>query len=91
LADYPKGTVRVPIRNDSFDSFSGFMYFQGAPSVQPVNLPPNGTGMVTFTDVADFGSGDDGLQVASLIVADNREVMFGSIADVQAGGSVTTS
>lgn len=91
LADYPKGTVRVPIRNDSIDSFSGFMYFQGAPSLQPVNLPPNGTGMVTFTDVADFGSGDDGLQLASLIVAPYREIMFASIVDVQAGGTVTTS
>src|SRR5690606_24765317 len=60
-------------------------------SVQPLNLPPNGTGMVTFTDVADFGSGDEGMQVATIIVADNREIMFSSIADVQAGGTVTTS
>ncbi len=91
LEAYPKGTVRVPVRNDSFDSFSGFMYFQGAAGVQPVNLPPNGTGMVTFPDVADFGAGDDGVQVAALIVADTREIMFGSVADVQAGGSVTTA
>lgn len=91
LAAYPKGTVRIPVRNDSFDSFSGFIYFQGAPSAQPLNLPPNGTGMVTFTDVVDFGTGDDWLQAATIIVAENREIMFSSIADVQAGGTVTTS
>ena len=91
LADYPKGTVQVPVKNNSFDSFVGFMYFQGAPGPQMVTLPPNGTGMVTFTDVADFGSGEDWLQVAALIVASEREVMFGSLVDVQAGGTVTTS
>ncbi|HEX7000588.1 MAG TPA: hypothetical protein VF164_02730 [Trueperaceae bacterium] len=91
LADFPQGTVRVPVKNYSFDSFTGFMYYQGAASLQMVTLPPNGTGMVTFTDVADFGSGEDWLQVASLIVASNREVMFSSLADVQAGGTVTTS
>lgn len=91
LADYPQGIVRVPVRNDSFDSFSGFMYYQGAASLQPLNLPPNGTGMITFPSVADFGSGEDWLQVGTVIADGNREIMFSSIADVQGGGSVTTT
>jgi len=91
LADYPQGTVRVPVRNDSFDSFSGFMYFQGAAGLQPLNLPPNGTGMVTFPDVADFGPGGDWLQVATVIAGNNREIMIGSAADVPGGGTVTSA
>jgi hypothetical protein len=91
LAAYPRGTVRVPVKNVSLDSFSGFMYFQGAASLQGVNLPPNGTGLVTFSDVADFGPGENWLQVASLIAAGGREIMIGSAVDVPGGGAVTTA
>lgn len=90
LASYPKGTVHVPVQNSGFDSFSGFLYFQGAPSIQPVNLPPGGTGMVTFENVADFGDGDDGLQVGVIIYASYRELAFSTVVDVIAGGTVTT-
>ena len=91
LDAYPTGTVQVPVVNSSFDSFSGFLYFQGAPSAQPVNLPPNGSTVVTFTDVADFADGSDGLQVATVIVGVNREILFSTAIDVVAGGTVTTS
>jgi len=91
LGDYPQGTVRVPVKNVSMDSFSGFMYFQGAAGLQPINLPPNGTGLVTFPEVADFGPGGDWLQVASLIAADSREILIGSAVDVDGEGAVTTS
>ncbi|MDQ3459050.1 MAG: Tol biopolymer transporter periplasmic protein [Deinococcota bacterium] len=90
LADYPKGTVKVPVRNSSLDSFSGFLYFQGAPSLQPVNLPPFGTGMVTFENVADFGDGEDGLQIAMIVYGSYRELAFSTVVDVIAGGTVTT-
>ena len=100
LAEYPKGTVRVPVRNDSFvDSFSGFLYFQGAPSAQPVNLPPRGTGVVTFENVADFGDGEDWLQLATLsapyvspyvTLPDAREILVETATDVQAGSTITT-
>lgn len=90
LASYPKGTVQVPVSNPSFEVFSGFLYFQGAPGIQPVNLPPNGTGLVTFENVADFGQGEAGLQLATIIVSPYRELLTSTAVDVQAGGVVTT-
>jgi hypothetical protein len=90
LAAYPKGTVNVPVRNSSFESFSGFLYFQGAPTIQPVNLPPGGTGLVTFENVADFGDGEDGLQIAMIISGNLRELASAAVVDVKAGGSVTS-
>jgi hypothetical protein len=90
LASYPKGTVQVPVSNPSFETFSGFLYFQGAPSIQPVNLPPNGSGLVTFENVADFGQGEAGLQLATVIVSPYRELLISTAVDVQAGGVVTT-
>jgi hypothetical protein len=96
LEPYPKGTVRVPVRNDGFSSFSGFLYFQGAPGVQPVTLPPLGSSVVTFENVADLGPGT--LQVAALIapndafnLPDARELLASTAVDVQAGGTVTTA
>lgn len=78
LAAYPKGTVQVPVENPSYETFVGFIYFQGAPGIQQVSLPPGGSGVVTFEDVADFGSGEDGLQLATVIVGVNREVAIGT-------------
>jgi len=91
LAAYPKGTVNIPVRNTSIfgDSFSGFIYLQGAPSLLPVNLPPGGTTTVTFEDVADFGDGE--LQFATIIVGLNRAVSVASAVDVKAGATVTTA
>lgn len=90
LSAYPKGTVQVPVENPLYETFVGFIYFQGAPSIQQVSLPPGGSGVVTFEEVADFGSGEDGLQLATVIVGVNREVAIGTAVDVQAGGTVTT-
>ena len=91
LASYPQGTVRVPIRNYSYDSFAGFLYFQGAQSIEPANLAPLATGMVTFDNVADFGSGDDGLQLGAIIHGTERELAFTAVGDVIAGGTITTA
>ena len=87
LASYSKGTVQVPVENASFESFVGFIYFQGAPSVQQVSLPPGGSSVVTFENVADFGTSS---QIAALIAGPNREIYVGTAVDVQAGGTVTT-
>lgn len=92
LADHPSGTVRVPVRNDSFEAFSGFIYLQGAASVQPVNLPAMGSGQVVFDDVADLlGSGDDGVQFGAVIQGDQRMVAPSTAVDVVAGQTVTTA
>ncbi len=91
LASYPQGTVSVPIVNTSFDSFTGFLYFQGAAGVELASLAPSGTGVVTFENVADFGAGDDGLQVGAIIYGTEREIAFSTVADVIAGGTVTTA
>lgn len=90
LAAYPKGTVRVPVENASIfgDSFAGFIYFQGAPSIQPVALPPGGSAIVTFNQVADFGDGE--LQIATMIHGFNRAISVGTAVDVKAGQTVTT-
>ncbi|MBP8948412.1 MAG: hypothetical protein KBG73_06185, partial [Candidatus Promineofilum sp.] len=90
LAAYPKGTVRVPVENASIfgDSFAGFVYFQGAPSILPLTLPPGESTVLTFNNVADFGSGF--LQVATMIVPPSRAIAFETAIDVVAGQTVTT-
>jgi hypothetical protein len=88
LAAYPKGTVRVPVQNDGFSSFFGFVYFQGAPSLQQVSLAGGQSTVLTFTDVADFG--ESYLQIAMIIVAANRSPALETAVDVEAGQTVTT-
>ena len=90
LSAYPKGTVRVPVENDNIfgESFTGFVYFQGAPGLQFVSLPPGGSTVVTFNNVADFGDGE--LQVGAMIVGLNRDVSIGTAVDVKANATVTT-
>jgi hypothetical protein len=90
LASFPTGTVRVPVQNDGFDSFDGFLYFQGAPSIQPVSLAPFASGVVTFDGVADFCSGDAGVQFGMVIHGAQRELSAATAVDVIAGGTVTT-
>jgi Tol biopolymer transport system component len=89
LASYPRGTVRVPVKNVSMygSSFTGFVYFQGAPSVLPVSLPAGASTVLTFNDVADFGP--DFLQIAAFIDGANREYSVGTAVDVQASVVVT--
>lgn len=91
LANYPKGTVRVPVKNVSIfgNSFTGFVYFQGARSNQPISLAAGASTVVTFNDVADFGAGV--LQIAAHMDGANREYSVGTAVDVQAGGTVTTN
>lgn len=91
LAAYPTGTVQVPVKNVSFfgSSFTGFVYFQGARSIQPVSLPAGASTVVTFDHVADFGEGV--FQIAAHIDGANREYSVGTAVDVQAGSTVTTA
>ncbi len=88
LASYPKGTVQVPVKNVSFygSSFTGFVYFQGAPSNQPVSLAAGASTVVTFDNVADFGEG--ALQIGAYIDGANRVHSVGTAVDVQAGKTV---
>lgn len=88
LAGHPQGTVQIPVQNSSIlgDSFVGFVYFQGAGSAQQVSLPPGGSTVLTFNNVADLG---DFPQVATMIVGENREISFATAIDVLAGQSVT--
>lgn len=89
LAAFPQGTVHIPVRNDGFDSFFGFVYFQGAPELQQVSLPPGGSTTLTFENVADFGP--DYLQIAMIIHAANRSPALETAVNVVAGGAVTTA
>ena len=91
LADYPQGRVEIPVTNPYYDSLLVFIYFQGAPEVKMVSLPPSGSDLVVFENVADFGDGADWLQVATVIQGNNREILFSTAVDVQAGGTVTTA
>ncbi|MEX2536978.1 MAG: hypothetical protein WD273_15380 [Trueperaceae bacterium] len=89
LADYPKATVNVPVRNYGSDSLVIFMYFLGAPSVQQISLPAFGSGMITFDDVADLGAGVD--QYGMMIEGSNRELAASTAVDVQPNGNHTTA
>jgi hypothetical protein len=86
---YPTGTVEVPVQNSSFDNFTGFVYFQGSTGVKMVSLPPGGSTTLTFENVADFGAGE--LQIAAMIVGNNRDIQLGTAVDVVAGGKVRTA
>lgn len=90
LNAYPKGTVRIPVSNDNIfgESFTGFVYFQGAPSVLPVSLPAGGSTVLTFDNVADFGDGF--LQVGAIVHPSGREISFATAIDVVASETVTT-
>src|SRR5688500_11762742 len=89
LAAYPQGTVRFPVDYPGLlgDSFTGFVYLQGAPTLQMVSLPPGGSGEVVFACVAYFGDGF--LQMPSVVTGYVRDFAIGSAVDVLPGGSVT--
>jgi hypothetical protein len=89
LAGFPHGTVSVPVENSSGDSLTGFLYFQGARRAQPVALPPGGSAVVTFNDVADFGA-DLQMPIFMMPLEGGREPGFGAAADVQPGRAVRT-
>jgi hypothetical protein len=84
LATYPKGTVTATIENATFSSRLFGVYIQGAPAVQTIHLGPFGSGLVTFTDVADLG---DVVQPVVAIYGGYR--WFGAAyANVQPGQTV---
>ncbi len=88
LASYPKGTVRVPVQNNSGESGTFFIYIQGASGVQQLSLPPGGSSVVTFNQVADFGAGKPQWAVA----IEGRYRWLGAAeADVQPGETVETA
>lgn len=85
LAGYPKGTVTVQVRNFSTRN-PLFVYVQGAPKVQSVNVSQGGSASVTIPDVADFGAGF--LQQAVVIWGDGRWLAPLALADVKPGETV---
>jgi len=89
LSAFPVGTVRIPLVGPLIDSFTGFVYFQGAPSVRPVSLAAGASGEVVFDGVADLG--DSILQLATVIDGNGREFAVGTAVDVLPGGTVTTA
>ncbi|AFZ69732.1 PD40 domain-containing protein [Deinococcus peraridilitoris] len=91
LARYPKATVRVPVKNVGFESFTGFLYFQGAPSAQAVSLPAGGSTTVTVPNVAALTKGKDSGQVATLIAGLNRAYFIGTAVQPQGGKQLTTN
>jgi hypothetical protein len=84
LANYPKGTVTVTIENATFNSGVFGVYLQGSPAVQTISLSPFGSGMLTFTDVADLG---DVVQPAVVIYGGYRWI-GAAYANVQPGQTV---
>ncbi len=50
------GTVNVYISNDTDSNGPFIVYFEGAPGPKSITLAPGYDTMVTFTNVADFGS-----------------------------------
>lgn len=91
LAAYPQGRVEVPVTNNSIwgEAVDVFLYFQGAQAAQQVSLPPGGSTVVVFQNVADFGA-----VVQFPVVIDGtgaeRAVLASGTADVQAGATVRT-
>lgn len=90
LAGYGKGTVRVPVENNSIfnEHVDVTLYFQGAPGPQEVSLAPGSRKIVVFEDVADLGGM---VQFAVEIQGADRWVHASSGIDVRAGEAVETS
>jgi hypothetical protein len=83
----PTGMVNVYI--DNWTGYSGpfYVYFEGAPGPQIITLAPNSATMVTFTDVADYGSFD---QWAVVVFGVERFMSVSGNADVIPGQTVDT-
>ncbi len=84
LEGYAKGAVTVTVQNSTTRG-PFFVYVQGAPGVQQVNVPQGGSATVTFPDVADFG---DTVQVAVVIMGLERWIAPIAAADVVPGQTV---
>lgn len=83
LASYPKGMINVTVSNLTPDSVF-FIYIQGAPSVQTVNISPGASAVVQFANVADLGN----LQQPVVAINGARRWFGGASADVKAGQTV---
>jgi Tol biopolymer transport system component len=92
LSSYAKGTVKIPVQNPYSSQFELSIYFQGAPAMQQIAIPPRTSRVVTFANVADLGVGV--LQRAILVsLVDGKARAYGeeTAVDVQAGGVVETA
>lgn len=90
LARLPKATVRVPVKNVRLESFTGFLYFQGAPGLQAVSLPAGGSTTVTVKNVAAFRDKDT-FQVAALVAGADRAYFVGTALQPVPGGQHTAA
>jgi len=85
LANFPKGSVTVTVRNATTRN-PLFVYVQGAPTAQSAIVPQNGSATLTFNNVADFGDGR--LQQAVVIWGGLRWATPLALADVKPGQTV---
>lgn len=90
----PTGTVNVYVYNWTNTSGPFYVYFEGAPGPKVITLTPGNTAMVTFTNVADFGSFKQwGVVVFGIYrftsVTGNADVLPGQTVDT--GGYITLS
>ncbi len=83
----PTGTVNVTIDNYTDSNGPFVVYFEGAPGPQTITLAPGYEEIVTFNNVADFGSFD---QWAVVIFGQYRFTSVGGNADVLPGKAVNT-
>jgi TolB protein len=81
LADYPQGSVTVPVENNTYSFL--FIYIQGAREFTFINASPSNS--VTFYEVADLGAG------TQFAIADDGTYRSFNLsgAEVQAGTHVT--
>lgn len=82
LASYPKGTVRATFQNDDV-SYSLFIAILQGAEPKTVTLPPGSQATVTFTDVADLGTG-----LQPIVAANGMYRWLGAFAQVEAGRTV---
>ncbi len=86
-AGLPKGTVTVPVYNDSDTEGPFIIYFEGAPAAKSIALPPGYSMDVTFNNVADYGTQE---QYAVWMYFDVRTSYAGAHVNVVPGATVRT-
>jgi hypothetical protein len=86
LASLPKGTATVTVENLTFDGGPYFVYLMGAPEPQQITLGGGASQRLSFTSVADLGSGV--FQPAVVIHGIQRWWDAAAAADVRPGANV---
>ncbi len=86
-AGLPKGTVILPIVNETGTGGPFVVYFQGASNPTTITLAPGAAATVTFTNVADYGNFK---QWGVVVFGEERFFTVTGNADVVAGKSVTS-